>query len=57
MYQDMPCEEIHEIRAKVEITQLLVNTIFQTTRTTNFLPRDKWVQVNQLVRDLIKLVK
>ena len=28
MYSEMPCEEVHEIRAKIDITILLVGTIF-----------------------------
>ena len=55
IFTEMPCQEVHEIKMKVEVIIYLVGTIFQTAKSTNFLDRDQWVTVYDRVRELLRL--
>ena len=56
IFDEMPCVQEHEIKMKIEVIIYLVNTLFQTARTS-FLPREQWITVHDRVRELIKLCK
>jgi len=57
IFAEMPCQAPNEIRMKIEIIIYLVGTLFQTTRTTNFLSREQWITVHDRVRELLRLAQ
>lgn len=49
IYEEMPCVEEHEVKARIEVIIYLVGTIFQSVKGTSFLSRDQWVSVYGLI--------